>query len=323
MFRLVLARLLALIPLLLGVSFVSFLLIHLAPGSFVDRLRLDPGIPPSTIEALVVRFGLDRPWYEQYLSWLTGAVHGDLGWSLTFRRPVGELLGGAAFYTLALLLTALVVSALVGTVLGLLSVVRPRGALDRVFCGLALATVSVPTLVLALAGLGLASATAVLPIGGGSVTAAVDLNWTARATDFMHHLLLPALILSIATCPLFFLQARGGLLDVLSAEFLWAARSRGLSETQILLRHSLRPSLVPLIAFVGASMTRMLNSALLIEVVVGWPGMGRLALQGLLARDSFLILGVLVLGSILVVLGNLVTDLLLPVADPRIRLEEA
>src|SRR3989304_1153230 len=150
MFRLVLARLLALIPLLLGVSFVSFLLIHLAPGSFVDRLRLDPGIPPSTIEALVVRFGLDRPWYKQYLSWLTGAVHGDLGWSLAFRRPVGELLGGAAFSPLALLLTALVVSALVGTVLGLLSVVRPRGALDRVFCGWALATVSVPTLVLAL-----------------------------------------------------------------------------------------------------------------------------------------------------------------------------
>ncbi len=312
MFRVVLARVLALIPLLLGVSFVSFLLIHLAPGSFVDRLRLDPGIPPSTVEALVNRFGLDKPWYQQYLSWLTGALQGDLGVSLAFRRPVGELLGEAVWYTLSLVLAGLIVSSLAGTALGLLAVIRQGRTLDRILGGVALPVVSVPTLVVALAGLGLASATGLLPIGGGSETVVLG----AR-------LLLPALILSIGMSPLFFLQAGGGLLEVLPADFMRAARSRGLSEAQILIRHGLRPSLVPLISFAGVSVTRMLNAALLIEVVVGWPGLGRLALQGLLARDSFLILGVLVLSSTLILFANLATDLLLGVADPRIRVEEA
>ncbi len=312
MFRVVFARLLGLIPLLLGVSFVSFLLIHLAPGSFVDRLRLDPGIPPSTLEALVNRFGLDKPWYQQYWSWLTGALQGDLGISLAFRRPVGELLGEAVWYTLSLVLAGLIVSSLAGTALGLLAVIRQGRTLDRILGGVALAAVSVPTLVVALAGLGLASATGLLPIGGGS-----------EGVVLGAHLLLPTLILSIGMCPLFFLQARGGLLEVLPADFMRAARSRGLSEAQVLIRHGLRPSLVPLISFAGVSVTRMLNAALLIEVVVGWPGLGRLALQGLLARDSFLILGVLVLGSTLILFANLATDLLLGVADPRIRVEEA
>jgi len=294
------------------VSFVSFLLIHLAPGSFVDRLRLDPGFPPSTVEALVDRFGLDKPWYQQYVSWLTGALQGDLGVSLAFQRPVGELLGEAVWYTLSLVLAGLVVSSLVGTALGLLAVIRQGRALDRILRGLALTAVSVPTLVVALAGLGLASATGLLPIGGGSETGVLG----AR-------LLLPTLILSIGMCPLFFLQARGGLLEVLPADFMRAARSRGLSEAQVLIRHGLRPSLVPLISFAGVSVTRMLNAALLIEVVVGWPGMGRLALRGLLARDSFLILGVLVLSSTLILFANLATDLLLGAVDPRIRVEEA
>ena len=312
MFRVVLARFLTFIPLLLGVSFVSFLLIQLAPGSFVDRLRLDPGIPPSTVEALVNRFGLDEPWYHQYLSWLTGALQGDLGVSLAFRRPVGELLGEAFWYTLSLVLAGLIVSSLAGTALGLLAVIRHERTLDRILGVLALSAVSVPTLVVALAGLGLASATGLLPIGGGSETTVLG----AR-------LLLPTLILSIGMCPLFFLQARGGLLEVLPADFMRAARSRGLSEAQILIRHGLRPSLVPLISFAGVSVTRMLNAALLIEVVVGWPGLGRLALQGLLARDSFLILGVLVLSSTLILFANLATDLFLGIADPRIRVEEA
>jgi peptide/nickel transport system permease protein len=312
MVRVVLRRLVALVPLLLGVSFVSFLLIQAAPGSFVDRLRLDPGIPPSTVEALVNRFGLDQPWYRQYFSWLAGALRGDLGISLAYRRPVGELLGEAMPYTLSLVAAGLILASLLGTALGVLAVMRQGRMLDRLLAGLALFAVSVPTLVVALAGLGLAAATGLLPFGGGSETGVLD----AR-------IVLPTLILSVGMCPLFFLQARGGLLEVLASDFVRAARSRGLSEARILLGHGLRPSLAPLISFAGASVTRMLNAAFIIEVVVGWPGLGRLALQGLLARDPFLILGVLVLGSTLILLANLASDLFLGVVDPRIRIEDA
>jgi peptide/nickel transport system permease protein len=151
----------------------------------------------------------------------------------------------------------------------------------------------------------------------------LELSWSSRVLDHARHLLLPALLLSFSMSPLFFLQARGALLEVLPSEFVRAARSRGLSEGQILVRYGLRPALVPLIAFAGASLARMLNGAFLIEVIVGWPGMGRLAFDGLLARDSFLLLGVLVLGSVLILCGNLIADLLTGAADPRIRMEEA
>jgi peptide/nickel transport system permease protein len=313
----------AAVPLLLAVSFLSFLLLHLAPGSFVDRLRLDPGIPTSTVDALVNQYGLDQPWYRQYVSWLGGALRGDFGISLAFRRPVGDLLSEAAVYTLALAGTALVFSSLFGLVVAVLAVYRPGGKLDRILSGSALTAASIPTLVLAVGGLGLASATGAFPIGGGSAVGLVDAAWSARAVDFLRHLLLPVLVLSAGVCPLFFLQARGALLEVLPSEFVRAARSRGLSEAQILINYGLRPALVPFITFVGSSVARLLSGAFLVEVVMGWPGMGRLALDGLLARDSFLILGVLVLASCLMLVGNLVADVLSGVADPRIRLEEA
>lgn len=316
------ARIAAAVPLLFGVSLVSFLLLQLAPGSFIDRFRLDPGIPEQTIELLSRQYGLDRPWHEQYLSWLGGVVQGDLGFSLTFQRPVAELLGGSAVYTLALAISAGVMASLGGLALALFSVSRPGGLSDRGLSGLALLAVSVPTLVLAVAALGLAAATGVFPLGGGSAVGVSGFSRLDRVADFAHHLLLPATVLGIAMCPLFFLQARGALLEVLPSEFARAACSRGLTRAQVLFRHCLRAVLVPLFTFAGGSVGRLLNGAFLVEVVTGWPGMGRLAWMALLARDSFLVLGVLVLAASLMVMGNLAADLAVAAADPRIRLEE-
>lgn len=320
--RVALARVLTAVPLLIGVSFLSFLLLHLAPGSFIDRFRLDPAIPEATIDLLNSRFGLDQPWPQQYLSWLAGVFQGDLGFSLTFQRPVVQLLREGAVYTFSLVLSAGFVAFVGGLVLALLAAARPGGFADKVLTALALALVSIPTLVLAVAALGLAAATGAVPIGGGSEVGISEATFPARALDFAHHLVLPAVVLSGTLGPLFFLQARGALMEILPSEFARAARSRGLTRAHVLVRHCLRVALVPLLTFAGSSVGRLLNGAFLVEVVTGWPGMGRLAWRALLARDPFLILGILVLVAFLMLLGNLAADIAVAAADPRIRLEE-
>jgi peptide/nickel transport system permease protein len=291
----------------------------MAPGSFIDRLRLDPAVPDQTLEFLSSRYGLDRPWHAQYLSWLSGVLKGDLGFSLAFQRPVAEVLGDSAFYTAALALSAGLMSFFAGVLLALLVAIRPGGLSDRLLTACALAMVSVPTLVLGVAALGFAASTGIFPIGGGSAEA--GFTWWQRTADFARHLALPVLVLSAALTPLTFLQARGALLETLPSSFARAARARGLSARRVLLRHRFKVALVPVLTYTGSSVGRVLNGAFLVEVVTGWPGMGRLAWSALLSRDSFLILGVLTVAALLMLIGNLAADLAVAAADPRIRLE--
>lgn len=319
--RVIWTRLAAAVPVLFGVSLICFGLIQLAPGSFLDRLRLDPSIPQRTLDLLLTRYGLDRPWYEQFLSWMLGAFRGDLGYSLAFQRSVSNLLGESALYTLTLVLTAGAVASTGGLALSLLAAIRPGGVVDRVLSAAALAVVSVPTLVLAVGALGLAARTGLVPLGGGSAAGIKEVSLPAKAADFAHHLLLPAGVLSIAMIAVFFLQSRGALMEAVPSGFARAARSRGLSRVQVVFKHCLRTALVPVLTFAGSSVGRLLNGAFLVEVVTGWPGMGRLAWTALVARDSFLVLGILLLAATLMILGNLAADLAVAAADPRVRIE--
>jgi peptide/nickel transport system permease protein len=321
--RLVLSRLASAVPLLVATTLLSFLLVHWAPGSFLDQLRFQPGIPESVIDRLEERYGLDRPWHVQYSSWLWSAAQGDFGLSLRFQRPVAELLKETLPRTLALALAALLICAPAGAALGLLSVRRLNGRGDRLGCRAALALVSIHPVILALLGLSAAAWTGSLPLGGGSSLEASALPWWGRAADYLRHLVLPETVLVLVMLPGFFLQARGVMADVLPSAFVAAARARGLSERTLLLRHLLPATLAPLVSYTSSSLSRLLNGAFLVEVVTGWPGMGRLALVALHERDSFLLLGTLVVAGILLSLGNLAADLLLAEADPRIRLEEA
>jgi peptide/nickel transport system permease protein len=321
--RLVLSRLASAVPLLVATTLLSFLLVHWAPGSFLDQLRFQPGIPESVIDRLEERYGLDRPWHVQYSSWLWSAAHGDFGLSLRFQRPVTELLKEALPRTLALALTALLLCAPAGAALGLLSVRRLDGRWDRLGCRAALALVSVHPVILALLGLSVAAWTGSLPLGGGSSLEASALPWWGRAADYLRHLVLPETVLVFVMLPGFFLQARGVMADMHPSPFVAAARARGLSERTLLLRHLLPATLAPLVSYTSSSLSRLLNGAFLVEVVTGWPGMGRLALVALRERDSFLLLGTLVVAGVLLSIGNLAADLLLAEADPRVRLEEA
>jgi peptide/nickel transport system permease protein len=321
--RVVLSRLSSAIPLLLLTTLLSFLLIHWAPGSFLDQLRVHPGFPESVIGRLEERYGLDRPWHLQYSSWLGGVARGDFGPSLRFQRPVGELLRQSLPRTLALAGLALVFCFVAGTALGLVSVRNLDGTWDRAVCRATLVLVSIHPVILAILGLSFAASTELFPLGGGSSLQASSLSWWGRAFDFVRHLVLPGTVLILVLLPGFFLHARGVMAEVLPLPFVAASRARGLPEGTIVRRHLLPVTLAPLVSYAASSLSRILNGAFLVEVVTGWPGMGRLALVALRERDSFLLLGTLVVAAVILFLGNLAADLVLAEVDPRIRLEEA
>jgi peptide/nickel transport system permease protein len=321
--RVVLVRLATAVPLLLATSLLAFLLIHWAPGSFLDLLRFHPGIPESVVEEIGRRYGLDRPWIEQYGAWILGLTRGDFGPSLSFQRPVSELLRTSVPRTVALAIAAHLLSLAGGLALGLAAVARRNQGLDRWACRAALVLVSIHPIVLAIVGLSLAAHTRLLPLGGGSSAGASSLSFLERGIDYGHHLLLPAATLTLFMLPAFFLHARGVLLDLLPSAFVRAGRASGLSESTIRNRYVLPVALVPLVSFAGSSLGRLLNGAFLVEVVTGWPGMGRLALTALRDRDPFLLLGTLVVAGAILAAGNLLADLLLAEVDPRIRLEES
>jgi peptide/nickel transport system permease protein len=321
--RVILARLAAAVPLLIATSLFSFLLIHWAPGSFLDQLRLNPGISSRVIDELAHRYGLDRPWYEQYLAWVAGLTHGDMGPSLSFQRPVEDLLRDSVPRTLALSGFALAFSFVAGVALGVASALRLNGVWDRWACRLALGVLSIHPVVLAIIALSLAAHTGVLPIGGGSSPDASSLPFWPRALDYARHFTLPAATLTLFMLPAFFLQARGALADLLPSSFVRAGRSLGLREWTLLIHHALPAALAPTASFAASSIPRLLNGAFLVEVVTGWPGMGRLALTALRQHDSFLLLGTLVVAAVVLVLGGLLVDLFLARVDPRVRLEEA
>ncbi|HJS73702.1 MAG TPA: ABC transporter permease [Vicinamibacteria bacterium] len=320
--RVVVARLSTAIPLLLLTTLLSFLLIHWS-GSFLDQLRLIPGIPRSVLDHMETLYGLDRPWYLQYASWLAGLTHGDLGFSLRFLRPVRELLTEAVPRSLALAAIAFLFCSLAGAALGLLSVRKLGSAWDRALCRVALVLVSIHPVILGILGLTFAAASGWLPLGGGSSLGASTLPFWGRALDFLWHLFLPATVLILVMLPGFFLHGRGVMAELLPSPFVAAGRARGLSEGALVLRHVLPAAVSPLLSYASSALSRLLNFALLVEVVIGWPGMGRLALEALASHDPFLLLGTIAVAAVILSVGNLLFDLLLAEADPRVRLEEA
>jgi peptide/nickel transport system permease protein len=320
--RVVVARLFTAIPLLLATTLLSFLLIYWA-GSFFDQLRLNPGIPQSVLDHVETLYGLDRPWYLQYLSWLAGLAHGDLGFSLRFLRPVRDLVAEALPRTLALAAIAFLFCSIAGAALGLLSVRKLGSAWDRALCRVALVLVSIHPVILGILGLTFAAASGWLPLGGGSSLGASTLPFPGRVADFLWHLILPETVLILVMLPGSFLHARGVMAELLPSPFVAAGRASGLSERSLVLRHVLPAALSPLLSYASSTLSRLLNFALLVEVVIGWPGMGRLALDALASHDPFLLLGTIVLAAVVLAAANLVFDLLLAEADPRVRLEEA
>jgi peptide/nickel transport system permease protein len=320
MLRFLLNRLVQMLPLLIGISFISFAVLQLAPGDYLTALSQDPSVSPESLAQMRAQYGLDKPWLVQYFLWLGGAVRGNFGYSLAYHVPVFQLILQRLFNTLLLAICSLIVSWGLAIPLGILAAVRRNSVLDRAVSLFAFAGISFPGFFLALLLLLMAQKTGWFPIGGMHISSYELMSPVEQQLDVAKHLVLPTLVLGIGGCAGIMRQMRGSLLDTLRENYITAARARGLPEYQVVLKHAVRNAINPLITVFGFSLAGLLSGSALVENVMAWPGLGRLILEAVQSRDIYLVMGAFSMGSVMLLLGNLIGDLLLAFTDPRIKL---
>lgn len=321
--RYVLRRVLGSLLLVLGLLTVVFFLVRLMPGDpadFIDEQHLTAEGRQFVRE----RLGLQGSLLVQYRDWLGGALRGDWGLSLRQQRPVAAILREALPNTLLLTVAAFLVELAAGIVVGVLVAARPRRRRTRLLNAGGLVLYSLPSFWLGLVAILVFSRTlGWLPAGGLQSPDAAWLAPGARLLDLARHLVLPVLVLGLGNFAVSARHVRTSVARVLASDWILAARARGLSEARILWRHGLRGALLPIFTLAGLSLPQLLGGAVAVETVFAWPGMGRIAVQALLARDYPVIMAVTAVAAFMVVLGSLLADLACRRADPRLRLEAA
>lgn len=319
MLRFIIRRVLQLLPLVVGITFISFAVMQLAPGDYLTDLRAQPQIRPETIERLSRDFGLDRPWYEQYARWLLNALQGNFGFSFTYKIGVLELIGQRLYYTFLLSLFATLLSWSIAIPLGVYIATHRNSVWDRVANFVAFSGISLPGFFVALLAMLLAQKSGWFPVGGATSVEYDSMSWFGKIKDTGWHLILPVLVLGTRGVAGLMRQMRGSLLDVLAENYVLAARARGLAERRVIWKHAVRNSINPLITLFGYEISGLLAGAALVENVMAWPGLGRLLLESVQRQDLYVAMGAFVMGAVLLIIGNLIADVLLAVTDPRIK----
>jgi peptide/nickel transport system permease protein len=299
--RYLLRRVLHAVFLLAGVSILSFAFVDLAPGDYLTDARLNPQVSATTVAGLRSEYGLDHPLPVRYASWLRSALRGDFGVSMAYGLPASQLLFPRVRNTLLLAASAVALTWLLGVPLGVWSAGARRRWPDRIIGFGASAALAIPELVMATVALFVAVRSGLLPVGGNMV--------------------LPVFVLVAGSIPVVIRHTRAAVLDVMNAPFVVAARTHGIAETTIIWRYAMRAALNPLISLGGLSIGTLLSASLLVEVIMGWPGLGPLLLDAVSARDVHVIIGSVVLSAALLIGGSLLADILLYACDPRIRVE--
>lgn len=323
-FLYVVKRLLQAILTLLLASALSFAIIQLAPGDYLDTLRQNPKISPERIEELRRQFGLDQPAIVQYWRWLVGVVtRGDFGISFTYFRSVSSLLWERVPATLLMALASLIVTWAIALPLGIVAAVHQNRTFDRVLQVISYGGQGFPSFITALLMLIVAQNTSpFLPVGGMTSINHADLSPIGKVLDIGWHLILPTIALSIAGFAGLQRITRGEMLDVLRQDYIQTARAKGLPENRVIYIHALRNAVNPLVTLLGFEFAGLLGGAFIAESFFNWPGLGRLILEAVRAQDLYLVMASLIMGAVLLIVGNLLADLLLKAVDPRIRLED-
>ncbi|MEJ2538463.1 MAG: ABC transporter permease [Gemmatimonadota bacterium] len=310
-----LRRLLQMVPLFLGITVVLFAVIQAAPGGPEGAL-LESGrfIDPEVIEAYRERLGVDQPVPVQYVRWLGAALQGDLGVSFSTTRPVSEMILERLPATLELMGAAFLLAAILAFALGTLSAVRPYSWFDNLGTGISFLGIAMPVFWFALIlqlvfGVWLGW----LPLSGTRTVGASSLG------DHLLHLVLPAVVLSFRYVAGWSRYLRSSLVGVLREDYIRTARAKGLPEWRVVGVHGLRNAMIPVVSIMALNLAALFSGAVITETVFSWPGIGRMFVTAMMARDYPLLMGILLLGSVMVVVFNLVADLVYGWLDPRIR----
>lgn len=307
--------------LLFGVSLFAFLLCEWVPGNFFDEMRLNPSISQETVAGLRAQHGLDQPLPVRYSRWAVSALRGEFGFSFAYNAPAGPLLWARVKNTLLLTGTATALAWGIALLLGAWSAAG-RGRLDdRLATAAASLLLSVPDLLLALGLMYLAVQTGWFPAGGMVSLGFDELSFYSRAKDLAWHMVLPVTALVLGILPTLFRHVRSAVADALDSPFVLAARAHGIPRGRLLFRHALPATANPLITLFGLTIGNLLGASLLVEVVMSWPGLGPLFLEAILARDFYLVIGAVFFSAMAFLGGNLVADVVLLAADPRIQAE--
>ncbi|HEV3050724.1 MAG TPA: ABC transporter permease [Longimicrobium sp.] len=323
-----LRRLLGAIPLLLGILTLIFFVMHLAPGDPTDRIFSNPNVSPEVIEQMRRNLGLDQPLHIQYGRWLWSFVRGDFGYSFGQMRPINEILPAVLWNTLQLTLISLVIIFIVGMLIGIVQAVRQYSLADNVLTFVALFFYSMPSFWFALMLILIFSLRAgqegwaiQFPASGMTGIEYEYMGAGGKLLDRARHLFLPAVALGIGSAAGVARYMRGAMLEVIHQDFIRTARAKGLSERTVVFKHALRNALIPIITLLGLYLPFLLSGAVLVETIFAWPGMGRTIVEAILARDYPLVMATSFVIAAIVVLGNLLSDVLYAVVDPRIRNE--
>ncbi len=319
----ILRRVLAAVPLLIIVTFLSSTMLVMSPGNFLDDLRQNPHISPDYIRRMEQVYHLDsNNVFERYWYWLWPALHGDLGNSYTTQAPVSTLIGERVFNTLLLTGSALIFSWMFGIPFGVFAAVYRNRWIDKLSGFISYFGLSIPSVFFSLLAILFAAKTGLFPVGGIHDQANWDyMNTGQRIIDTAWHLVLPTFVLGTIGMAQYMRQMRSEMIETLSQDFIRTARAKGLSWRRVVFRHALGNAINPLVTMFGFSLATLLSGALLTEFVFAWPGLGTLIYDSLIKKDEPMVMAAVAMLTLMLVIGNLIADALLAIIDPRIRLE--
>jgi peptide/nickel transport system permease protein len=304
----------------LGVLVINYFLFRVMPGDPVAMLVRNPKMTPEALARVRASLGLDRPWYEQFWSYLAGLGRFDLGDSFIFKKPVLSIIGERVLPTLLLTLVAEALAIAGGILVGVVSAWKRGTKVDVLGLGFTLVAYSMPTFWLGILLVALfAGKLHLFPVSGMVSPALVFAPAAARVGDALAHLVLPAVTLALVLMGEYALIMRNSMIDVLTEDYIVTARAKGLSERDILRRHAMPNAMIPMATIIAMSLGFAITGALQVETVFSWPGLGRLMYEALKGRDYPLLQGIFLVTSVCVVGANFVADILYRYIDPRVK----
>lgn len=320
MMRFIISRLLQTAAVLVFVAAITFALVHLAPGDPFSAAVDNPDVSPAVRQQWRASYGLDQPLPVQFVKYVASVARGEFGWSFSKHLPVSEVIRVALPRTLMLMGSTLLLGFFVGALTGRIQAARRGSATDRSISGVSLFFYSMPDFWLALIVLlTFAYWIPIFPVGGAADPLHEYFTRTAQLADTLKHMVLPVTTLTLILAATVARFHRSALLETLPSDFVRTARAKGLRERTIMRRHAERNALFPLISLIGLALPALFTGAVFVEKIFAWPGMGLVIVNAIGSRDYPLVMGTVIIASVLVAVGNLVTDLLYMAADPRVR----
>jgi peptide/nickel transport system permease protein len=316
--RYILRRLLISIPVLIGITMVTYLIVNLAPGDPVSAMLNPEAIAsqaPDWVAQQKANLGLNKPMPVRYVLWLGQIAHGNLGFSYNDRLPVTGKLRERFWPTAKLMLTVEIIALLVAIPVGIVSAVKQYSLIDYIATIFGFTAVSIPSFFLALAAIYIFS----VKFGWLPSAGMATIGSPPSLVDSLKHLVLPAMVLGLSQAAPLIRYTRSSMLETIRNDYIRTARAKGLSELMVLYRHGLRNALIPLVTVVALDLPKLLGGTVVIEVVFAWPGMGTLAIESVRNRDYPVIMAINLLAAVLILASNLLADVLYALIDPRIK----